>query len=186
MKAPEQIETARLMLRRPVPEDAAAIFERYASDPEVTRFLSWPRHQPLAATRDFIAFSDAEWARAPAGPYLIASRDGDRLLGSTGLSFQTGFRAETGYVLAVDAWGQGYAAEALRAMLVVARSAGVVRVQALCHADHRRSHRVLEKCGFEREGLLRQYAEFPNLTTVPCDVVSYAITGVALLAAGNG
>nr|MBA2355602.1 N-acetyltransferase [Acidobacteriota bacterium] len=50
MKAPEQIETARLVLRRPVAKDAPAIFERYASDPEVTRFLSWPRHQSLAVT----------------------------------------------------------------------------------------------------------------------------------------
>lgn len=41
MKAPLLIETARLILAQPQVTDAAAIFERYASDPDVTRFLGW-------------------------------------------------------------------------------------------------------------------------------------------------
>lgn len=60
MKAPETVETARLTLARPTPADAAYIFERYAGDAEVTRFLGWPRHQSLADTRAFLGFSDAE------------------------------------------------------------------------------------------------------------------------------
>ena len=38
------IETERLLLRPPMQEDAESIFERYASDAEVTRYLGWPRH----------------------------------------------------------------------------------------------------------------------------------------------
>jgi RimJ/RimL family protein N-acetyltransferase len=46
---------------------------------------------------------------------------------------------------------------------------------ALCHPGHRASWRVLEKCGFEREGLLRRYAAFPNLGAEdPGDVLCYA------------
>jgi RimJ/RimL family protein N-acetyltransferase len=41
MKAPWQIETAQLILRQPTMSDAATMFERYANDPEVTRFLGW-------------------------------------------------------------------------------------------------------------------------------------------------
>jgi ribosomal-protein-alanine N-acetyltransferase len=44
MRAPERLETARLILRRPRAADAPVIYERYASDPEVTRWLGWPRH----------------------------------------------------------------------------------------------------------------------------------------------
>jgi RimJ/RimL family protein N-acetyltransferase len=77
--------TTRLVLRKPRLADAPAIFERYASDPEVTRFLSWPRHSTVADTRTFIEFSDAEWTRWPAGPYLVESRDGV-LLGGAGLA----------------------------------------------------------------------------------------------------
>jgi RimJ/RimL family protein N-acetyltransferase len=57
------IETPRLILRKPTREDAEAIFARYASDPEVTRLLGWPRHSSVNVTRTFLAFSDAEWSR---------------------------------------------------------------------------------------------------------------------------
>jgi len=172
---PSSFRTTRLVLRRPRLADAPVIFERYASDPEVTRFLSWPRHSTVADTRTFIEFSDAEWASWPAGPYLVESRD-NVLLGGTGLAFETPERASTGYVLARDAWGLGYASEALGGIVTIARALGVRRVQALCHAQHRASWRVLEKNGFAREGLLRRHLVFPNLDLrMPCDVLSYAL-----------
>lgn len=176
--APEELRTPRLVLRRPRAGDAASIFERYAGDPQVTRFLGWPRHASPNDTRAFIAFSDAEWERWPAGPYLIVSATGGVLLGSTGFGFETPYRAVTGYVLARDAWGHGYATEALTAISGLARTVGVRRLYALCHVQHPASARVLEKCGFEREGVLRKYTEFPNLEPgEPQDVLCYARLG---------
>ena len=58
--APERIETARLILRRPRAADAPAIFSRYASDVEVTKYLAWRRHRQLSDTAAFLAFSDDE------------------------------------------------------------------------------------------------------------------------------
>jgi RimJ/RimL family protein N-acetyltransferase len=176
MKAPVRIVTARLVLSQPVAGDADAIFERYASDPEVTRFLGWPRHRSVADTQAFLAFSDQEWEHWPAGPYLIRSRDDDRLLGGTGFSFQTADHAVTGYVLAKDAWGRGYATEALTAMVDVARRLGVKRLSALCHPDHRASWHVLEKCGFVRDQSWTQRVELPNLAPgVLQDVACYQL-----------
>jgi RimJ/RimL family protein N-acetyltransferase len=172
--APELIETARLELRRPQPRDADAIFSRYSGDPDVTRLVGWPMHRAVDAARSFISYSDGQWSEWPAGPYLIFERGG--LVGSTGLVFETPYRAQTGYVLAKDAWGRGIATEALEAMVGLARASGVRRLYALCHHSHRTSARVLEKCGFAREGVLRAYAEFPNLAPVgPQDVLCYAI-----------
>jgi ribosomal-protein-alanine N-acetyltransferase len=180
MKAPAEIVTARLRLRPPTSADAQSIFERYASDPEVTRFLGWPRHQSVADTEAFVRFSADEWMRWPAGPYLIWSRSDERLLGSTGLAFEGPDRAVTGYVLAKDAWGHGYATEALRAMVDVARQVGVRWLYALCHPEHRASWRVLEKCGFERDADWTKQAEFPNLAPgVLRDVLCYAVTPTA-------
>ena len=174
-RAPDALETPRLRLWRPRPEDARPIFERYASDPEVCRFLSWPRHTGLGDTEAFLAFSRAEWERWPAGPYLVATRADGALVGSTGLAFETPQRAATGYALARDAWGRGYATEALGAMVALAPRLGVRRLHALCHTGHRASWRVLEKAGFEREGVLRRHSEFPNLAPgEPLDVLSYA------------
>ena len=175
MKAPETITTDRLLLRKPEGEDASDIFERYANDPEVTRFLAWPMHNSIDDTRAFLEFSDAEWDRWPAGPYLICSLTDGSLLGSTGLAFEVPFRATTGYVLARDSWGQGYATEALIAMRNLAADLGVERLYAMCHPEHRPSRHVLEKGGFEFEGTLRRFSEFPNLQPgVAQDVVSYA------------
>ncbi len=174
MKGPSRIETARLVLRPPVAADAAAMFA-YASDPETTRFLSWSRHTAQADTTTFLDFSEATWRRWPAGPYAILSREDERLIGCSGLAFETRRVAATGYVLAREVWGRGLATEALAAMVALAPTLGVERLYALCHVDHGASVRVLEKCGFEREGRLRRHSEFPNLSPGRLeDVLCYA------------
>jgi ribosomal-protein-alanine N-acetyltransferase len=161
------IETARLLLRRPQPDDADAIFSRY---------LGWKQHGSVADTREFLAFSDSEWQRWPAGPLLAFARDGGQLLGCTGLAFETPLRAGTGFAFAKDSWGKGYATEALTAMVALARTLGVRRLHAFCHPEHKPSAKVLERCGFEREGLLRRHSPLPNLGGAdPCDVLCYSV-----------
>ena len=175
MNAPERVETARLILRRPTVHDAPEVFARYAGDVEVSQYMAWQLHRSPEMTRAFLEFSDSEWTRWPAGPYLIESRETGELLGGTGLAFETRYRASTGYVLARDAWGKGYATEAVHAMVEISQDIGVVRLYALCHVDHDTSARVLEKAGFTREGILRKYLEFPNLAPgEPADVYCYA------------
>lgn len=172
----ERVETERLVLRKPERADAQGIFTRYASDPQVTRLLAWPRHESLEATREFLDLSDAQWSGWPVGPYLVESRQDGTLLGGTGLAFEAKDRAMTGYVLSRNAWGKGYATESLRAVLDVARRAGAIRIYALCHPDNYASQHVLAKCGFSLEGLLREHSRFPNLACDQLfDVLSYSI-----------
>jgi [ribosomal protein S5]-alanine N-acetyltransferase len=176
MRAPESFTTARLLLRRPTSGDAAEIFARYAGDPDVTRYLGWPRHRSVVDTEAFIQFSDKSWATAPVGPYLLLGRGDGRLLGSTGLDVEAPWRAATGYVLARDAWGRGFATEATRAMVELAGALEIRRLHAICHTEHRASARVLEKAGFVREGVMRRYLVFPNLGAAePSDVESWAL-----------
>jgi ribosomal-protein-alanine N-acetyltransferase len=176
MNPRELIETARLILRKPLATDAEAIFTVYASDPEVTRYLSWPTHRSLADTRTFLAWSDAEWETHPAGPYLVYLRSDGRLLGSTGLSFQSPGHAVTGYAFARAAWGHGYATECLRAMVDLAGELGVQRLESVCHVDHRPSAHVMEKCGFQPLGVQPGHTEFPNLAGGgKSDVLSYVV-----------
>jgi RimJ/RimL family protein N-acetyltransferase len=150
------------------------IFQRYASDAEVTRYLGWPTHRAVADTEAFLAFSALQWDLDGAGPYLIWARGDGQLLGSTGLGLEPGGQAITGYVLAKDAWGKGYATEALGAVVDVATDIGLGRLYALCHPQHRASWRVLEKCGFERDASWSGQVEFPNLATgIMQDVLCY-------------
>jgi ribosomal-protein-alanine N-acetyltransferase len=163
MKAPPLVETSRLVLATPAATDAALIFQRYASDDNVTRYLGWTRHRAVEDTQRFLAFSAIQWEREGAGPYLIWARADGQLLGSTGLGMEPGAQAITGYVLAADAWGKGYATEALSAVVEVATDIGVQRLYAVCHPQHRASWRVLEKCGFTPDASWNRRLEFPNL-----------------------
>lgn len=174
MGAPEVIETERLLLRKPRRIDAESIFQRYAGDPEVTKYLSWPTHHSVQDTLEYLDFSDAEWARKEAGPYLIISRMDGNLLGSTGLELETATRAATGYVLAKDAQHRGYATEMLTAISETARTMGIVRLYAVCHPENAPSWHLLERCGFVFEGLLLKHTVFPNLGDGGLgDVMSY-------------
>ena len=176
VKAPEHLVSARLLYDRPSPADAEEIYSRYASDPDITRFMGFRTHRSLKDTSDFLFTSDAEWKRWPAGPYLVRLRENNLLVGSTGLTFETPYRAMTGYIFARDAWGLGYAGEALRRMGVAAPALGVRRLYALCHTAHERSRRVLEKEGYHCEGILRRYMEFPNVSPgEPADVYCYSL-----------
>src|SRR5215471_63738 len=76
-----------------------AVFQRRRT----TKYVGWPRHQSIEGTRVFLAFSEAEWSRWPAGPSLIECRGDRKLFGSTGFTFESPTVAATGYILARDA-----------------------------------------------------------------------------------
>lgn len=175
MKAPTEVETERFLLRKPEAGDIESIYRSYAGDAAVGQYLAWPIHTSTEDTRAFLEFSDAEWRRWPAGPFLILSRTNGELLGSTGLAFETPHRASTGYVIKKAAWGNGFATEATEAMKVIAKKVGVWRLFAHCHPQHGASINVLDKCGFLFEGTLRAHSEFPNLAPgIPLDVALYS------------
>jgi RimJ/RimL family protein N-acetyltransferase len=172
----EPLHTDRLVLRPPRAADAAALFH-LGSSPAVTKYVGWPRHTTPEDTLAFLQSSNADWKRWPAGPLVIESREDGSLLGTSGLSFETPYRASTGYVLVQSAWGKGIAAEALGAVAELADRLAVRRLYALCHVDHHASARVLDRAGFEREGILRRFLVFPNLGTAePQDVFCYSRT----------
>lgn len=162
--APPLVETARLRLRRPERSDADAIFRRYASDADVTRYLAWPRHATLHDSMRFVEFSAHEWAVWPAGPYVIERAEDGGLIGGTGLTFEAEHIVSTGYVLARDAWGHGYASEVLQAMVGIATALALPDLTAVCHPDNTASARVLEKGGFSAVPRARHVLVFPNLT----------------------
>ncbi|OIT39608.1 PREDICTED: uncharacterized protein LOC109237846 [Nicotiana attenuata] len=83
-------------------------------------------------------------------------------------------RAEIGYALAVDYWGQGITPKAVKMAipLIFNDFPEIVRLQALSDANNRASHRVLEKAGFVKEGMFRKYFYFKGEIK---DVVLYSL-----------
>jgi len=175
MKPPAEFRTPRLRLRRPVADDAPAIFESYARDPEVTRFVSWSVHPNGGVTRKFIEdYCLAGWARGEVFSWLITLAEGGQVVGMIDLR-PVAARAEVGYVLARSCWGRGLATEAARVVVDWAiAQPDVHRVWAVADLENVASQRVLEKAGMVREGVLRRWMLVPSQGTVPRDVWCFA------------
>jgi len=175
LSVPLKLETERLLLRQPEEDDAASIFERYAQDPEVTRFLLWKPHRDLKETREFIQRCQRVWTEGTAYPWVIIRKSDHLLLGMIELRPE-GHKAEFGYVLARDAWGRGYMTEAVRALVGwTLAEPQIWRVWAYCQVQNIASARVLEKAGLQREGLLKRWAIHPAFGAEPQDCFSYAV-----------
>lgn len=171
---PRELRTARLLLRVPRPEDAKQIFETYAQDPHVTRYLIWPPHRELAETERIMGEFIAAWETGERYPWVIRALDDDRLIGMIELRVQE-FKADLGYVFARAEWGKGFATEALRAVVDAAfTDPAVYRVWAVCDLENPASARVMEKAGMTREGILRRFMRHGNAHAEPCDVYCYA------------
>jgi RimJ/RimL family protein N-acetyltransferase len=170
---PDRIAGSRLTLRPPALEDAGALFQRVARDPEVTKYLLWTPHPDVAATRRVITeklnVGDEErtWA--------IALRHSDDVIGLTSCRRPVRHSVEIGYCLGRRWWGKGLMSEALT-MLMTALEADrdVYRVWATCNVDNGRSTRLLERAGFVLEGRLARHAVYPTLGPEPCDSLLYA------------
>jgi RimJ/RimL family protein N-acetyltransferase len=173
---PENWFTPRLHLRPPGQGDAEAIFNGWATDAEVTRYLTWRPYRRLEDTRQFIAQCIDAWGAPRRRPWVITHVGEDAVIGMIELRLE-GHRAELGYVLCRAAWGQGYMTEAVQTLTQMAlHEIPLARVSAVCDVDNVASARVLEKSGLRREGRLARYILHPNLSDEPRDVYLYART----------
>ena len=154
----KRIETERLSLRRFTVEDADAMYRNWASDPLVTKYLTWPPHATVEDTRALLAdwvtkYDDCayfNWAIERKGVGLIGS------IGVVSLSEEIG-AAELGYCIGVPWWGEGLMTEAVKALLdFLFDEVDVNRVTAKHDVENPRSGRVMTKAGMHLEGTLRQ------------------------------
>lgn len=173
-ETPSVIETPRLLLRRPVPADALGIFEAYAQDAEVARYMTWVPHQSVETTMRFVAFCLDNWQREAAFPWVMVMRDTEELIGMVEARIRMP-AVDIGYVLARRYWGRGLMTEAVQAVVKWALAQpGVCRVWATCDVENTRSSRVLERVGMQREGILRCWIIHPNIDNKPRDCCCYA------------
>ncbi|MCO6042463.1 GNAT family N-acetyltransferase [Aeoliella sp. ICT_H6.2] len=173
---PDRIETQRLILRRPTMADARSIFENYASNPRVTRYLCWPTHRSLADAERFLQMLEESMRRGEQFTWLIEHRAQRKVGGSIGVVLQ-GNRAALGYCLAEELWGQGNTTEAAQAVVPLVWSLpGVERLEAVCHVEHLRSARVLEKIGLRYIGIDRHHSVLPALGRHRQDMLRYGVS----------
>lgn len=174
MNPPETLRTARLVLRKPTREDAPLLFAAYGQDHDVAYYVPWRPHTSVSDSEAVIGRFLDSWRDESGFNWLLFQDGGSELMGAIGLRGES-HRPELGYVLARRYWGQGFMAEAVTAVVDWAfTEPSVSRVGALCDVDNQRSARLLEKAGFEREGVLRSWALHPNISATPRDCYSFS------------
>jgi len=159
-----RLECERLVIRRFASDDVEA-FASYRSDPEVARLQDWDCPYPVSEARKFIASLDR---LAPGTPgtwfqFAVSLASAGTLIGDAALrTGRTDARqAELGFTFARAHQGQGYATEAVRAVVQYAfANLAMHRVFSRTDARNSRAQRLLERVGFRREGELRESVWF--------------------------
>jgi ribosomal-protein-alanine N-acetyltransferase len=153
---PPILETERLRLEPLTAADAEPLYP-IMGDPQVMAYWDVAEIDDPDIVARIVA---GQVERMEAGHdiyWSMRTLDGSQFLGSCDLSEIDRWhrRAEVGFILGREAWGQGYAHEAMRTVIAFAGASGLRKLAARTHLGNRRSEVLLEKLGFVEEGLLR-------------------------------
>ena len=142
--------TPRLLLRPGFIEDAPALTAAIGDEVVARNLAQLPLPYRLGDAQDWLARTDDPLRPA----LLILQRTGGepRLVGGIGIHDDAGERPELGYWIARRYWGLGFATEAGRAMLGIARALGLPRLSSGHFIDNPKSGAVLRKLGFRPTG----------------------------------
>lgn len=143
------LETERLLLRPFRPDDAEAMFSGWASDDEVTKYLTWPTHGNVEQTKAIIARWVSEYEKPERLNFAIVLRDEDKLIGGIDVVGYVEGVPVIGYNLSRAYWGRGYMTEACRRVLDYLFSQGHAAVKIDAMVENIGSNRVIQKCGGE-------------------------------------
>lgn len=151
------LTTERLILRKIRLSDAPDMYE-YSKDPDVTKFLLWDPHPNVEHTRNYIDYLQDRYRDGKYYDWAVVIRSTGKMIGTCGFSavYPDHRSAEVGYVLNPAFRGQGYAGEALCAVMEFAfRRMALNRVEARCVVENEPSERVMQKVGMQFEGIAR-------------------------------
>ncbi|MCR5689037.1 MAG: GNAT family N-acetyltransferase [Clostridiales bacterium] len=158
-KGTKRIETPRLDLRPFIPEDADAVYRNWASEPEVTRYLTWDTHTSTDITKQVLA----DWVGGYRDPgfylWAIELKQTAQPIGSiaaVGIDEKTE-SVTIGYCIGTKWWGRGIMPEALGAVIsFFFEEVGANCVNACHDPRNPNSGKVMKKCGMKFEGIRRQ------------------------------
>ncbi|MDE6677239.1 MAG: GNAT family N-acetyltransferase [Clostridia bacterium] len=155
-KGSKILKTERLVLRPFRVSDAEEMYANWASDPEVTKFLTWPPHNSAEDTRAILTLWEEE-SKQPNVYHWAITLEGE-LIGDIALHAvnESSERAVVGYCLSKKHWRKGIMPEALGCVLrYLFEEVGFHRIEAAHSVENPASGRVMEKCGLLYEGTAR-------------------------------
>lgn len=144
----DELISERLILRKIVREDVTSIFNNWASDPEVTKFLTWPPHDTIEKTNQIMDFWMKEYEDPKTIRYGIVLKESNELIGMIDVVGYVNDNPEIGYCLSRKYWNKGYMSEALDRLLKDLFSIGFKTIVIEADQNNIASNKVIEKCGF--------------------------------------
>ena len=169
--------TPRLLLRPGWAEDAPALARAIADEAIVRNLASAPWPFGLADAEAFLAAP-----RDPVLPSLLVfqrTAGAPLLVGACGLGRRASGNVELGYWIARPHWGQGFATEAGLALVDIARTLGLQRLEASHFLDNPASGRVLEKLGFQSTGVIAPRLSCARGVEIPARYFRLDLAGAA-------
>jgi ribosomal-protein-alanine N-acetyltransferase len=169
------LETQRLLLRPFKMEDAADMFNNWASDEAVTRFLSWNTHSNLKDSREILELWMQEYDKKENYNWAIQLKESESVIGSIGLINidDTIECCEIGYCIGRTWWNKGITTEAFSEIIKFALTeVGFERLTGRHHVDNIASGIVMKKCGLVYEGTLRKIHKINTGMLVDCKYYS--------------
>lgn len=165
----QMLQTDRLVLRPFSMDDVMDVF-LYASNKDVTKYLTWEAHTDLLQTEKTIK---ELYINSP-GTYAIELRSENKCIGCIDLRLdKKNNKGSFGYVLNQNYWGQGYMSEALMITLNFAfAKLNLNRIQSTHYVGNEASGFVMQKCGMKYEGMGLEEVKVKGIYH---DVVHYAI-----------
>ena len=169
------------ILREQADDDTKPFFEYYCKDPEVTRYILATVPTSLEEAQAEIQYCRNLFYHKRGIYWTLARRDNNQIIGSVGLYMNNHHhRAELCYDLAKPYWRQGVMNKVLKKAIDFAfENLNVFRIEALTLKENEASIGILRRMGFEREGTLRKYRYFKDVSR---DVELYAATHEMVLA----
>ena len=159
-KGTKIIETERLVLRPFKTTDAQAMFSNWASDDEVTRYLTWPTHSSVEVTNLLLADWTNHYSENNYYQWAIVLKDnGDEPIGGISVveTNEILCNVEIGYCIGHKWWNKGIVTEAFSALIkFFFEEVGAEKVCARHDVNNPASGRVMQKCGLKFEGVIRR------------------------------
>ena len=155
----QRLESERLILRKFIVEDAEAMYKNWASDSEVTKYLTWPIHPSVDVTKfvlqdwvnSYVNDNYYQWA-------IVLKENGEEPIGSisvVGMNDDVSM-VHIGYCIGRNWWHKGITSEALKTIMnFFFEAVGVNRIEARFDPRNPNSGKVMKKCGMKYEGTMR-------------------------------
>lgn len=171
----QRIETDRLILRKAQLGDARPMFDNWASDPKVTKFLTWPSHSSVDVTTQVLESWIEGYAKEDSYQWMIELKELGQPIGTISVVDWNDRveKAEIGYCLGRAWWHKGIMSEAMQAVMdFLFDEVGFNRLESRHDPRNPHSGGVMRKCGMTFEGTSRQSDR--NNQGI-CDACHYAL-----------